>query len=225
MKLKHILIIPALLTPSVAVGQTYSFALASTNTGWVDDSGFGNNDNPNYIAGSIDNAEYRNYFTFDLSNVLGTITEATITITMPDGGIVSDDANEIFALSSVGSVVDVNDVISGNTSLFNDLGDGGFIGSSILTSASGTVNINLNQEFLDNANNSNKITIGGSLISLEHDGDTEYTFGYSGQPNDDGSNIVSLNLTVDPNGGSVPEPSSAILISLGASTLLVRRKR
>ena len=78
MKLK--IIIPILLSATIAQAQTYNFDIGASNTGWIEDTGNGNNNNSNYIAGSVGNNEYRNYFSFDLSNVLGSITEASITI-------------------------------------------------------------------------------------------------------------------------------------------------
>jgi len=226
MKINH-LVIPLLLLAPIAHAQTYNFDIGASNTGWIEDTGNGNNNNSNYLAGSVGANEYRNYFTFDLSNVLGKITDASISITLPSGGVVSSDTNEIFALSSVDSVIGQNDTISGNTALFNDLGNGGFVGSTVITNTNGSqsVIIDLNEDFLTQANNSSAITLGGSVISLNRDGNNEYLFGFSSELDENGLPNAKLNVTVDPNGDAVPEPSSTLLIGLASIGFTLRRRR
>ncbi len=59
-------------------------AIQATNTGWYREDGALSNSN--YIVGHCDNCgsyDFRNYFTFDLSSVVGAVTGATLTITDP----------------------------------------------------------------------------------------------------------------------------------------------
>ena len=226
MKLNKILIIPFLALTSVASAQVYSYGLNSSSNGWVDDSGYGDTSNPNYIAGKYSSTEYRNYFNFDFSGVIGSITDATITIDTPSGSFNSVDSNEVFALSLVDTTIDFDAPSISSLDFFNDLGDGSFIGSTIMSnSTGGSISIQLSQAFIDRANQNGFVTIGGANISIGSDPgtgtDSEYMFGSSGLT----SNPVTLNITVDPDGDAVPEPSSALFLSFASISLIIRRKR
>ncbi len=209
---------------STAHAQTFPQTINASQTGWVDETGFGNTGNSNYLAGEFEGTEYRNYFEFDFSGLFGLVTEATVNITAPAGAFSSPNVAEILGISLVETDVDFSASSLNSVDLFNDLGNGNFVGSSIITS-NGTedvISIVLSQDFIDRGNSNGTVIIGGSVLSLDNDSSTtEYVFG-----NTFGNNsAVTLDVTVDPNGTAVPEPSSSLLLGLAGLTLIIKRKR
>jgi len=227
MNLNKLLIIPAIALCSVASAQTYSYSQDSSHRGWVDENGYGSTINGNYISGSYSDTEYRNYFNFDFSGVVGLITQASLTLDVPANSYGSTDVSEIFALSLVDTTVDLSTGTINDIGFFNDLGDGSFVGSAaVAATTGGTITINLSQDFIDRANQNGTVTIGGSVLSLSGTpGVAEYIFGNTQGSLAASPNPARINLTVDPNGAAVPEPSSTLLISLAGIGFIVRRKR
>ncbi|MGJ8695907.1 MAG: PEP-CTERM sorting domain-containing protein [Verrucomicrobiaceae bacterium] len=207
-----------------AFGQIFNIDLNTSQRGWVDDAGLSDANNGNYIAGSIGGTEYRNYFTFDLSGLVGTVQSATLTLDLPQNGFSSPTGSEAFGLSGASAI---SGNISNGASVFDDLGDGPLYGVSLIDSSSqgGTVSITLNSDFLAAANSgASTLTIGGSLLSLGNDPNiSEYAFAFSDA--NQANTPVTLSMVVDVSGAAVPEPSSTILVGLAAGLGLIRRRR
>lgn len=224
MKYKKLLLFPIIAISSVAHAQTFPQTISVSQTGWVDATGFGLTSNSNYLAGEYEGTEYRNYFEFDLSGVLGLVTEATLNITAPTGAFSSPNAAEILGISLVETDLDFSASSFNDVGIFSELGNGNFVGTSIISSSptEDVISIVLNQDFINRANSNGIVTLGGSVLSLDNDSSTtEYVFG-----NTFGTqNGVTLDVIVDPNGTAVPEPSSSLLLSLAGLTLIIKRKR
>lgn len=206
------------------MGQTFNIDLNTSQRGWIDDTGLSEASNGNYIAGAISGTEYRNYFTFDLSGLIGVVESATLTLDLPASGFASPTGSEVFALSGVDNAITGS--ISDGLSVFADLGDGSIYGVSIIDGTESSVSISLNSEFLSaiNSGGGSSLSIGGALLSLSGSSTAdEYAFAFS--DSNQGSSAVSLALVVNASGSAVPEPSSAMLLGLTAAFGLVRRRR
>jgi hypothetical protein len=195
------------------------------------DSGFYNSlgnspfSNGNYAAGwfvtSVPAGEARSFFVFDLASVGGTITSATLRITMPDtAGYVSSDPTETLSLFALTTPVATITSRASSLSVFNDLGDGSVYGAGIFSSANvnSDVEIAFNPTGLGFLNcNNGQVAFGGAVSSFS----TFDPYDQSMFSNTSTASTRQLILEVDP----VPEPASGILAGIGAAALLARRKR
>ena len=197
-----------------------------TDSGWYSETGFHNPTNPNYVVG--DNRGFpgscgdcRNFFVFDLSGVTQPIASAKLALYVPSAlegpGYVSGDPSENYELHDVTTSIATLLNGTGGAAAHADLGSGVVYGSRTMTAADmGTVvEITLNASAiaaLDAA--TGLIGIGGSLTTLDGLANNEYTFGTSGSITD----ISQLRITL------VPEPSTLVLLGIGALSLLGQRK-
>lgn len=210
----------------IASAQTYELTLDSLDRGWINDTGYGNSLNTNYLAGAIGATEYRNYFMFDTSSIEGEVVSASLVVTNPAAGYSSPDANEIYAIHQVTGSIPQNSGAIDDVALFNDLGDGTIFGLGLVSSSTGELVISFDTFFLDAINNSGPIfSLGGTVETLNGStSDNEIVFGYSGVPNGTSPSPVRLQLEILPPGASVPEPATGLLALIGLAGLL-RRKR
>ena len=213
----------SLITAGAASGQIFNIDLDTSQRGWIDSTGLTDISNGNYIAGSISGTEYRNYFTFDTSGLVGTVQSATLTLDLPDNGFLSPTGSEAFSISGASAL---SGAISDPSASFIDLGDGPIYGVSIVDGTSTSVSVSLNSSFLNAVNSgaASSVTLGGALLSLAGDSNiNEYAFAFS--DSNQAANPVRLSLTVDVSGSAVPEPSSAILLTIAAAFGISRRRR
>jgi len=196
----------AVLAACASTANAASVTLTWNDSGWYNSSGDHDSTNKNYIAGIGD--FYRNYFVFDRSGVSGTITGATLRLTIPGtpdpDGISSAGNYSLFDVST--AIADLKADQSGLTGVYDDLGTGTSYGSSFYDgSESGTTtDIVLNAGALTGLNAvSSLFALGGSF-----DGDG-FIFGFT---SDDPKYLRQLILTTSDN--ATPEPGTIALIGL-----------
>ncbi|HYE63971.1 MAG TPA: Calx-beta domain-containing protein, partial [Pyrinomonadaceae bacterium] len=165
------------------------FTLNALDSGWY--NGFGNyNDNPdipdndNYLCGRVSSTEFRNFFVFDLSNVKGTVRNATLRVLNPDLGYRSLDSSETYTIYDVSTAVSVlRTPATGRTDIFDDLGSGTTFGSVVIdkpaSGASVIVSASLNGAALAALNSDRSLfALGGALTTVA--GPNEFVFAGTG---------------------------------------------
>ena len=172
----------------------------------------------NYITGTTTGTnEFRSYFVFDLSSVTMTITDAEL---FADSyTVVTGDTNETLSIKEVTtSIATVTSFNSGQTGIFDDLGDGTTYGSIVFDNDDDTqtFQIALNSDFITAANNtSGSIALGGSITTLSVSSEQiAFKFSGAGEASD-----VQLKLTV------VPQPAAIWFAVPMLGFLLTRRAR
>ena len=179
--------------------------------GWYDEHGYHWDQNSSYFVGEGSYGdEYRNFFSFDLSSIAGTIQTATLRAYNMSDGFDSVDPTETWTLY---------DVESSNESLvtsspyydpeglavFDYLGAGVVYGSRIVSAADAAsqISVDLNAAALLALNSTtNYFAIGGAITTLGT-GSPETIF-----KNSHNYPWVELELTVNP----VPAPGTALLL-------------
>lgn len=219
-----ITLLTVLLASSLVSAQTA--VINFTDHGWYTESGVHRPSNPNYIVGddrgSGGESDYRNFFVFDLSGVTEPISSAKLAVYVPGGqytpGYQSPDPSENYELHDV--VTPIASLIdgTGGVAAHTDLGSGVVFGSRTMTPGDKgkVVEITLNSSAIAVLNSSHGLFgIGGSLTTLDGAANTEVVFSYSGGGSTD---IAQLRLTL------LPEPSTLLLLGIGAISLLGYRK-
>jgi hypothetical protein len=204
-----------------------------TDRGWYREPGTHFPANPNYFVGDNrgttcgggstcdDFRDYRNFFAFDLSNVVSPIASAKLALTVPGAGYSSSDPSENYEVHDV--VTSITSLLNGTggSAAWNDLGSGVVYGNRTMTAADmGTVvEIKLNSSAIAAMNATHGLFgIGGSLMTLDNLSNDEYVFAFANVPGDTHIGISELRLTL------VPEPSTLLLLGFGAISLLGYRK-
>ena len=125
------------------------------NQGWWSSDAsirFSTDDNVNYAAGGITN----NFFTFDLSNISGTVTGAVFNITRAQG--ISDSGFSYFEYDMYDVITDaatLNNNVGANLAIYDDLGSGVHYGNFEITVAGDPNEIlmlQLNEGFISDIN-------------------------------------------------------------------------
>jgi PEP-CTERM motif len=209
--------------PSAAIPITINFS----DSGWYDSTGLHDPTNVNYIAGDLGGNEFRDWFIFDLTSLVGqTILSASLALANPSGGYTSLDATENYALFDVStSPATLALGGSGLVGIFNDLGTGTSFGSRTVSAADNntTVLTAFNAAGLSalNAAIGGSFALGGAVTTLTLGGPTEFIFGFTGP-----ASLRELRLEVEPAGVSaIPEPASLALLGTGIAGLAARRLR
>jgi hypothetical protein len=196
------------------------------NQGWWSDFGGNNTYNDNYsisLSWTADSYPYpqgiiiRDFFTFDLSAISGTIQSATLLLTQGNSG--SPNPTEMISFWDVQTPTAVlNNNTGSDASIVNDLGSGNNFGSfqvSMVGPTSQVLAFNLNASAIAalNADKGSDFSIGGSMDGQPASGVYRYIFGVNqGIP-------AELQLTV------VPEPTAADFIVLTVICIWMIRSR
>ncbi len=156
------------------------FDRGTDNQGWWATREESLDSNDNYLVGDSTTTPgiFRNFFTFDLSRKIGRVRAATLILRRYDG---AGDATEVLGLFHVATGDRrLNDNQGRSDRIFRDLGTGTRYGRfTISTSDPGPVRLRLNRAAVAdiNAARGGYFSIGGSLLSI--DGDGERLFGFS----------------------------------------------
>jgi hypothetical protein len=227
----NLIILLVVFSGSLASAQTV--IIPHTDRGWYEETGFHSPSNANYIVGDGRGPgclpclqDYRNFFVFDLASVVTPIASAKLAVYVPNSpaqlgpGYISGDPSENYELHDV--VTSISTLVdgTGGVAAHTDLGSGIVYGSRTMTSVDigSMVEITLNSSAiaaLDAA--TGLIGIGGSLTTLDALANNELVFTWSNTGNTATPN-TELRLTL------VPEPSTLLLLGIGAISLLGYRK-
>jgi hypothetical protein len=211
-----------LLNSSFASAQTVN--INHTDRGHYNELGQHFTTNQNYFVGEnrgfgceVCLADSRNFFVFDLSSVVTPIASAKLALFVPVQGFDSNDGKEAYELHDVGTPIATLLDGTGGVAAHTDLGSGVVYGVRSMSAADmgSVVEITLSSSAIAAMNSNHGLFgIGGSIISLDELPNNEYTFAGTSL----GTEVTQLRLTL------VPEPSTLLLLGIGAISLLGRRK-
>ena len=201
-----------------------------TDRGWYRESGTHQQGNSNYAIGDFRGGgglggDYRNFFVFDLAGVTQPIASAKLALFVP-APTPAEPTHKVTAARILAKTTSctmsphqlrhLRDG-TGGVAAHTDLGSGVVYGSRTMTAADmgSVVEITLNSSAIAALDSAHGLFgIGGSLTTLDGLANYEITFGCTGH----GTEITQLRLTL------VPEPSTLLLLGIGAISLLGYRK-
>ena len=213
---------------ALAAGPAAALTLNSTDRSNVADDGFADPTNAVYFAGFSSGQERHNFFVFDLSSIVSPniVTAARLELFNPIyRSAESQETYRVFDVSSaIAALTNCCTLGASGQAVFNDLGSGTEYGNVLVASTDINVDIviPLNGSAIAaiNAALGNEIAFGGALdlngsVSLGVEG---IFAGSAGSGVSDGNARLVLTL-------GVPEPSMALLLTLGLAGLALRRHR
>jgi len=169
--------------------------------------------------------DIRNFFVYDLSNVSQPIALAWLILYVPEElptakvfPFSSPDGQEDYELHDVVTPIAALRDGTAGVAAHADLGEGVVYGGRTITAADigKAVYIPLNSSAIEAMNATHGLfAIGGSITSLDSLVDDEYAFGWTGRGRADETRLL---LTL------VPEPSTLLLLGIGAISLIGYRK-
>ncbi|MEH1838088.1 MAG: PEP-CTERM sorting domain-containing protein [Nostoc sp.] len=205
--------------------QAATFTQTASDQGWwaAEDglNSSNSNDNTNYVTGNIRGTDLRDFFKFDLGDLVG-VTSATLQIQRFVGSGNPTETLGFFDVSTPADVLSQKNNSPNNT-IYNDLGSGKNYGTFNVTT-SGDPNeilsfaLNSNAIADINARSGNFFSIGGALVG---DLSEEYLFSESGD-----QGFAKL-VVVDTDSTHVPEPSALggiVVVGIGGWWLKRKRK-
>jgi hypothetical protein len=157
-------------TPAVA---DTTVTLNATNQGRFSSLGQHSGTSGIYNVGTLGLTSFRNFFTFDLSSVSGTVTGATLTVPNTSCGAtggVASTTYDLWDVSSSAADLAASDPVSSpaGQAVFADLGTGTSYGSTPVTASPATVSVALSTDglaALQAAAGTGFFAIGGSYSS------------------------------------------------------------
>jgi hypothetical protein len=181
----------------------------------------------NYIAGQVNADTLHDFFTFDLSGIVGQITSAKLVLFNPPNGANGAGTYTVYDVTTDAASLNSERFVGGtgasapSTAIYTDLGTmsgGAPVYGSVTYSHSNlsqTYTINLGPQFLSDANNrtSNLFSVGGAADN----GNFLYGFSGSGHPND---GLTQLDVTVAP----LPSAASGAIFLVLTIGLMKLRK-
>lgn len=189
------------------------YSLIATDSGWYDGTGFHDSTNDNYIAGTTP-IDHNNFFVFDLSSVVGTITSATLNLTNPS----ATGTDRIYNIYDVSTPIATLSSSNTTPAIFADLESGTNLGSNSGPFPVGIISTSLNASGLSylQAAIGGSVALGGDYASADG---TNWLFGFTGSPGDVRELVINTDEIA-----AVPEPSS-LLIFGGLAGLMATRLR
>lgn len=200
----------------VTVNTTDSrFNSAAMNQGWWNNQDYVGSDTSNsiYTGGQLyDDITLRSFFSFDLSNVQGTITGASLRVMRGSQSTIAHLG--LWDVSTDAATVNFNDGV--NAAIWEDLGSGNSYGQFLIRRGDRDdfLTLDLNATALADLNAATGyFTIGAAV------GNDQFIF--SGIPSDLGT---FLDLTIA-DSNTVPEPGTATLLLSGLAAAVASRRR
>ncbi len=220
------------LTGSAQAGQT----LNAGDRGWYDYTGIHFVNNQNYWVGWDTQYAYRDWFLFDIPDIPGLYTTATLRLFNPGpistgqatAGYNSNDPTETFELRSFsGSIATLVNGTGGITA-YNQLGSGTVFATRTVSNADDDsyLNITLNSSAMSaiNAAQGGQFVIAGRLSTVAAGLTEEVMFSYSSLP-PLGNQPQHSQLLLDGGATTAPEPGTLALLTLGVTGFAVRRRK
>jgi len=218
------LVTAATLPMAGAHANTITFTTAQSeftpdtlNQGWWAAGVANSTTNDNHITGTYSNREYRSFYTFDLTNITGTVKSASLLIQA--GNITGNNIKlNLWDVTTAANIVNNN--AAANAAVFADLGSGNSYGSYTLAAANSknkylTLDLNT-QAFNDIGTANGFFTIGATAFSAQ----SNYIFGATS------GDVTRLIVEfADAPVNKVPEPASLGLLLAGIGGLVAARRR